>query len=65
MFAWNAYEASGVNPSFICYHLNVNPSITPKKQSPWHPSKEHANVVRDEVMKLKQTGAIKKVFYLE
>ena len=63
VFAWNAYEASGVNPSFICHHLNVNPSITPKKQSPRHPSKEHANTVRDEVMKLKQARAIKEVFY--
>ena len=30
VFAWNAYEAPGVDPSFICHHLNVNPSITPK-----------------------------------
>ena len=34
VFAWNAYEASRVYPNFICYHLNVNPSITPKKQPP-------------------------------
>ena len=52
-----------MDPNFICYHLNVNPSITPKKQSPRHPSKEHADVVRDEVMKLKQAGAIKEDFY--
>ena len=31
VFAWNTYEASGVDPSFICHHLNVNPSVTPKK----------------------------------
>ena len=31
VFAWNAYKAPGVNPSFICHHLNVNPSITPKR----------------------------------
>ena len=42
VFAWSAYEAPGVDPSFICHHLNVNPSITPKKQPPWRPSKEHA-----------------------
>ena len=54
-----------MDPNFICHHLNVNPSITPKKQSPRHPSKEHADAVRDEVMKLKQVGAIKKVFYPE
>ena len=34
VFAWNAYEMPGVDPSFICHHLNVSPSITPKKQSP-------------------------------
>ena len=65
MFAWNAYEAPGVDSSFICHHLNVNPSITPKKQSPRCSSKEHADTVRDKVMKLKQAGAIKEVFYLK
>ena len=25
IFAWNAYEAPGVDPDFICHHLNVNP----------------------------------------
>ena len=62
VFAWNAYEALGVDPSFICHHLNVNPSVTPKKQPPRHLSKEHSDVVKDDVMKLKQAGAIKKVF---
>ena len=32
MFAWDTYEALGVNPNFICHHLNVSPAITPKKQ---------------------------------
>ena len=31
VFTWNAYEAPGVDPNFICHHLNINPSITPKK----------------------------------
>ena len=53
VFAWDAYETPGVNPNFICHHLNVNSSITPKKQSPRHQSKEHANAVRDEMTKLK------------
>ena len=30
VFAWNAYKALGVDPSFICHHLNVNPSVNPK-----------------------------------
>ena len=63
MFTWNAYEASGIDPSFICHHLNVNPSITPKRQPPRRLSKEHTKAVRNEVAKFKQVGAIKKVFY--
>ena len=54
-----------MDSNFICHHLNVNPSITPKKQSPRRPSKEHVDAVRNEVMKLKQAGAIKEVFYPE
>ena len=23
VFAWDAYEAPGVDPNFICHHLNV------------------------------------------
>ena len=63
MFAWDAYDALGIDPNFICHHLNVNPSITPKKQSPRRPSKEHADAIRDEVRKLKQAEAIKEMFY--
>ena len=65
MFTWNAYEALGVDPSFICHHLNVNPSITPRKQPPRRLSKDHSDAVKDEVMKFKQAGTIKEVFYLE
>ena len=43
--------------------MNVNPSITPKRQSPRRPSKEHVETVKSEVTKLKQVGAIKEVFY--
>ena len=46
VFAWNAYEAPGVDPDFICHHLNVNPLPAPKKQLPRQPSKEHAEAVR-------------------
>ena len=63
VFTWNTYKAPRVDPSFICHHLNINPFVTTKKQSPQCPSKEHADAVRDEVIKLKQAGAIKEVFY--
>ena len=65
MFAWDSYEALRVDPGFICHHLNVKPSVIPKKQPPRRPSKEHANAVREEVMKFKKAGAIKEVFYPE
>ena len=63
VFAWDAYEAPGVDPKFICHHLNVNPSVIPKRQPPQRPSKEHVEAVKSEVTKLKQAGAIKEVFY--
>ena len=63
VFAWDAYEAPGLDPKFICHHLNVNPSVTPKRQPPQRPSKEHVEAVKSEVTKLKQTRAIKEVFY--
>ena len=31
VFTWNAYEAPRMDPNFICHNLNVNPSVTPKK----------------------------------
>ena len=65
VFAWNAYEAPGVDLNFICHHLNVSPSVTPKKQLPRHSSREYSDVVKDEVTKLKKAGPIKKVFYPE
>ena len=63
VFAWDAYEALGVDPNFICHHLNVNPSVILKRQPPRRPSKEHIEAVKNEVIKLKQAGAIKEVFY--
>ena len=63
VFAWNAYEAPGVDPKFICHHLKVNLLITPRKQPPRCPSKEHVETVREEVTRLKQASAIKEVFY--
>ena len=65
VFAWNAYEALGIDLDFICHHLNVNPSITPRKQPPRCSSKDNYEAVKDEVTKLKQAGAIKEVFYPE
>ena len=63
VFAWDAYEAPGLDPKFICHHLNVNPSVTPKRQPPQRLSNEHVEAVKSEVTKLKHAGVIKDVFY--
>ncbi|XP_075669115.1 uncharacterized protein LOC142638898 [Castanea sativa] len=63
VFAWSAYEALGVDPNFIFHHLNVNPAVIPRKQPHRRSSKEHSDAIKDEVIKLKQAGAIKEVFY--
>ena len=65
VFAWDACDTPKIDSNFICHHLNVNPSITPKKQSPRRPSREHVEAIREEVTKLKRAGAIKEVFYPE
>ena len=65
VFTWDACDALGIDPAFICHHLNINPSITPKKQSPRRLSREHADAIREEVMKLKHAGVIKEIFYPE
>ena len=65
VFAWSAYEALGVDPNFICHHPNINSSVLPKKQSSQCLSKEHSDVVKEVVLKLKRIGAIKEVFYPE
>ena len=54
-----------MDPNFICHNLNVNPSVTPKKQTHRRSFRNHSDAVKNEVTKLKQVGAIKEVFYLE
>ena len=30
VYAWDAYEAPGLNPEFICHRLNVDPQLLQK-----------------------------------
>ena len=63
VFAWNPYEVPGVDPEFIIHKLNVDPSFPPKKQKPRTSAKEHVEVGRQEVGKLKEAKAIKEIFF--
>ncbi|XP_075670165.1 uncharacterized protein LOC142639925 [Castanea sativa] len=49
VFAWTTYDVPGIDPEFICHHLNVNPKATPRKQPPRRASQEHAEAVNEEV----------------
>ena len=53
VFAWEACEAPGIDPDFIYHHLNVKPSITPRKQPPKCSSRDYYEIVKEEVTKLK------------
>lgn len=52
-----------MDSDFICHYLNVNPSVIPRKLSPWRSSKEHSDAVKDEMLKLKRARIINEVFY--
>ena len=53
MFVWDACEAPGVDPDFICHHLYVNPSVIPRKQPPRRSSRDHCEAIKEKVAKLK------------
>ena len=54
VFAWSPYEVPRVDPEFIIHKLNMDPSFPPKKQKLRRSPKEHVEVVRLEVQRLKQ-----------
>ena len=60
VFAWSAYEGPGVDLDFICHHLKLNLVVVLRKQQPRQSSKEHADVVKEEVNKLIKAGSIKR-----
>lgn len=64
VFAWSPYEVLGwVDLELITHRLNVNPSYPPKKQKLRRLVREHVEIVKQEVKKLKKAGAIKEVFF--
>ena len=65
VFAWSPYEVPGVDPEFIVHKLNVDPLYPPNKQKLRRSAKEHVEVVRQEVKRLKEARAIKEIFFLE
>ena len=60
VFVWDAYKALSLDPKFICHRLNVDPSVTPKKQPPRRPSNEHVEAIKSEVLNLNRQGLLKR-----
>ena len=46
--AWNLYEVSRVDSTFITHQLNVDPLVTPKKQKLRKSAKPHVEAVKEE-----------------
>ena len=63
VFAWTPYEVPRVDPEFIVHKLNMDPSFPPKKQKLRRLVKEHVEVVKSEVQRLKEAGAIRELFF--
>ncbi|XP_075663287.1 uncharacterized protein LOC142632848 [Castanea sativa] len=49
VFAWVTHDVPGIDPEFICHHLNVSPHAVPHKQPPRRASQEHAEAVEEEI----------------
>ena len=52
-----------MDPTFITHKLNVDPMFLPKMQKRRRSAKQHVEVVKEEVEKLRQAGDIKEVFF--
>ena len=65
VFAWSPYEVPRVDPEFIVHRLNVDPLFPPKKQKSRRSAKEHVEAIKLVVKRLKEAGAIRKIFILK
>ena len=63
VFAWSPYDVLEVDLSFIMHKMNVDPKVMPKKQRTRRFAKPHMEAVKEEVEKLKRSGAIREVFF--
>ena len=65
VFAWKQADMGGIDPTVITHWLNVSPSFKSIKQKKMSFTPERQKSINEEVDKLLQVGAIKKVEYLE
>ena len=63
VFAWSPYEVLGMDLKFIVHKFNMDLLCPRKKQKSRRAAKEHVEVVKQEVKKLKEAKAIKEIFF--
>ena len=54
-----------MDPEFIVHRLNVDPLFPPKKQKSRRSAKKHVEAIKLVVKRLKEVGAIRKIFFLK
>jgi hypothetical protein len=63
VFAWSPYEAPGVDPTFACHSLNVDPLFRPVVQKGRRTFPLHEEAICEKVNRLIEAGAIKEILY--
>ncbi|XP_028057287.1 uncharacterized protein LOC114261245 [Camellia sinensis] len=63
VFAWSAYETPGLDPTFACHQLNVQPTAQPVVQKSRQSFVEHTEAVIQKVNKLLAARVIREVQY--
>jgi len=62
-FAWSVTDMIGIDPDFLCYKLNINPSAKPKVQRRRRLSGDRAQAATEEVCKLLEAAHIRGIQY--
>lgn len=65
VFTLSPYEVPRGRPKVYNAYAKHGPLVSPKKQKSQRSTKPHVEVVKEEIEKLKQAGAIKEVFFLD
>ena len=63
VFSWTPCDMPGIDPSFICHQLKVQPTTRPIIQRTRRSALHHAEIVAEEEGNLLEAGAIREVHY--
>ena len=64
-FAWSASDMPGIDPDFLCHHLEMDTQVRPVRQRRRKFNEDRRQAIRDETQKLLAAGHIREVQYPE